>query len=767
MDHITAATTTSNSTAFSTSTSAMSTSRSVTEIISYITLLYIIITSFPLVFHHIVKKTNGTGDVDDPRQHLLSSPGAGVGNGTSNDGTTIGIHHNVTMSKNVMRLSFVVVVVQVLVQMVELVMVLGGYESAGVSVASIVVGISITATTFTIYSWSNLISTKPTTVQTLPIHLQTLNTQSILLLLSELSKTWLTTSIPDITNPFTILSALVSTLLIVAFTSLTMYQISIVQSELDQGKDEAVKVNGGIVECREVDAGWWSLLYFNWMNPLMRLGDLRPLTAKDVPELNDCDRADVAVKRFQLVKSRFKNLLTVIFAFEMKGLLYGSFCGLISTCLSISGPFFLYQITGYIHNPTNRPVYEVFLYVVLLGLCTILRALADNQAFHVGRHIAIRVKAVLVHEIYAKALRRVTISSAIDKKGKTGDEGEKTNKDDSEKKPEDEKKEEKKKDGDDDGKDDDASVGKIVTLMSSDAEKFRDTFPYLYDVFMFPIQIIISISALMVVVGWPALAGLAVMIMTMPVTYFISNWTNEVFDRLMDRADKRTNVVNEALQGIRIIKYFAWEQNFLKKINKARKDELSALIEYYIQGALNTFVWLIAPLLVSFCTLYTLTQIAGREMDAQLAFTCLSLFNTLRIPLVALPDVILDVFQLKVSLDRIEKFLGQEELEKYSKTENVTSNTNTVGFKSAWFQWTTESSAKSQARKDAAEALAKSSAATTNERTPLLGKQSSTATPSVSNDIDSQLTNAVFTLKDINITFPKFGLTAICGATGA
>ncbi|KAJ3320038.1 hypothetical protein HDU76_000399, partial [Blyttiomyces sp. JEL0837] len=665
---------------------------------------------------------------NDSRQPLLST--------TSNaNSSTIGFDYNV----------------------VELVMILGGYNDDGdghesattVSTTSLVVGIigwSNTATTFTIYSWQNLISPNPTTVQSIPSYLPTLKTHSILLLLSELSKTWLTTSITDLTNPFTILSTLIATLLIITFLSLIMYQISIVQSELEQQYDEGVKVRGGIVECREVKAGWWSVLYFDWMNPLMRLGELRPLTAEDVPELAEQDKAATAVRKFQEVKSRgYKSLFAVIMLTD--------------------------------------PSTEVFLHVFLLGFCSILRALADNQSFHTGRHLSIRIKATLVHEIYSKSLRRVMISSALDKKGSDGtnetkqddtNKDEKKGKDGETSKNEDGKKQENDETKNEKGTDD-ATVGKIVTLMSSDAEKIRDELPYMIDFVNFPIQIMFSIAALMVVVGWPALAGLAVMILTMFVTYFISDWTNEVFDKLMDRADKRTNIVNEALQGIRIIKYFAWEQNFLKKINKARKDELQALIEYYIQGALNTFVLLIAPLLVSFCTLYTLTQIAGREMDAQLAFTCLSLFNTIRIPLVELPDIILMVFQLRVSFERIEKFLAQEELEKYSKTENVSggfdsSCTATVGFKSAWFQWTTESSAKAKAKKVATEAAAsaKSPVTTPSERTPLLGKQTSTVfATSTSNDIDSQLTNAVFTLKDINISFPKSGLTAICGATGA
>jgi ATP-binding cassette subfamily C (CFTR/MRP) protein 1 len=41
--------------------------------------------------------------------------------------------------------------------------------------------------------------------------------------------------------------------------------------------------------------------------------------------------------------------------------------------------------------------------------------------------------------------------------------------------------------------------------------------------------------------------------------------------------DKRLKIINELLAGIRIIKYYAWEEAFFSNIEKFREDELSAL----------------------------------------------------------------------------------------------------------------------------------------------------------------------------------------------
>lgn len=46
------------------------------------------------------------------------------------------------------------------------------------------------------------------------------------------------------------------------------------------------------------------------------------------------------------------------------------------------------------------------------------------------------------------------------------------------------------------------------------------------------------------------------------------------------RRDDRMSVVNESMNGIRIIKLFAWEPNFLKKMVDARALEMMLLRTY-------------------------------------------------------------------------------------------------------------------------------------------------------------------------------------------
>ncbi|KAJ3029936.1 UNVERIFIED_CONTAM: hypothetical protein HDU68_010622 [Siphonaria sp. JEL0065] len=532
------------------------------------------------------------------------------------------------------------------------------------------------------------------------------------------------------------------------------------QIELQQSD---AKSRGGIIEAPEPKlavATAFSTLYFTWMNPLMRLGGSRPIRMDDLPALGEQDCARSAVAHFSAYKLKYKALWKAVLFSETKSFLFQFVLATLSTVFGLAGPYFLYRITGFIQNPGNQPILMAFLFAVAFGFSTCFRALCDNHAWHLARKMSIRIKAVLVNEVYCKSLRRIPNSSASSSTAASTD---------SDPKKQDE--------------DEDASVGKIVTLMSTDAETIRDSFPELYDVILLPFHIMAAVGGLLYVVGWPALAGLAVMVLTLPLTYWNSLWNIRVYEKLLAAQDGRTNVVNEVLQGIRIIKYFAWEKNFLKKIDEARQKEMKTLIEVYLNGAVNTFIWLMTPLIVSFVTLTTLTKLADRELNSQLAFTCLSLFNSLRIPLMALPYVISDVFRLKVAFDRVTKFLEQEELEKYSansvnknfaaaasasKKQNSFSNDDTahedsvpvIGFKAGWFKWYAGDE-KTVKIEDAADGPI-----VANERTPLLSSTVSTiATASTAAPVTSS--SSAFTLREMNIEFPVGVLSAVVGATGA
>ena len=88
-------------------------------------------------------------------------------------------------------------------------------------------------------------------------------------------------------------------------------------------------------------------------------------------------------------------------------------------------------------------------------------------------------------------------------------------------------------------------------------------------------KLIISITFLYALIGWESvLAGLAVLLVFTPFKLYFSNIMNKVQNRIMRTRDEKMAIVNEALQGIRQIKFVASERQWLEQIRRKRSEEL-------------------------------------------------------------------------------------------------------------------------------------------------------------------------------------------------
>ena len=66
----------------------------------------------------------------------------------------------------------------------------------------------------------------------------------------------------------------------------------------------------------------------------------------------------------------------------------------------------------------------------------------------------------------------------------------------------------------------------------------------------------------------------------------------------MQYKDSRIKLMNEILNGIKVLKLYAWENSFRDKVLEIRQKELNTLRKTAYLGALSTMAWTSAPFLV-------------------------------------------------------------------------------------------------------------------------------------------------------------------------
>ncbi|KAH7837785.1 hypothetical protein Vadar_017973 [Vaccinium darrowii] len=177
-----------------------------------------------------------------------------------------------------------------------------------------------------------------------------------------------------------------------------------------------------------------------------------------------------------------------------------------------------------------------------------------------------------------------------------------------------------------------------------------------------PFRIAIAMVLLYQQLGVASLLGSLMLVLMFPLQTFIISKMRKLSKEGLQRTDKRVGLMNEILAAMDTVKCYAWEQSFESKVHGMRKDELSWFQKAQLLSACNNFILNSIPVLVT-VTSFGLFTLLGGDLTPSRAFTSMSLFAVLRFPLNMLPNLITQVVNSNVSLQRLEElFLAEERI---------------------------------------------------------------------------------------------------------
>lgn len=449
-----------------------------------------------------------------------------------------------------------------------------------------------------------------------------------------------------------------------AITS-TLVIIALVSRKGNKGV--LLEYEGNIEPSQEPLASVFSLATFTWVDPIVWRGFKKTLDLADVWNLRLEDKAETVLAHFRQVQKTHSLAVRLLLHFKTELLIQGAWCMLASVFMFLP-TLLLKAVLEYLENTDTIPVSAAWLYVILLFATGAVQAVGDGQALWIGRKICIQLRAIIVGEIYSKTLRRKAAACTDTDLGKR-------NLPDKRSLLTRIKSFWKSRSQTDTIHDDSrlkkmsttqANNGTIINLMSIDSFKVAEVCAYLHFLWAaVPVQLVMAVSLLYKVLGLSSFAGILLMVLILPLNLYIAKSFQAAQKRIMAATDGRIHVTNEVLQNIRIIKYFAWEQRFQNSVNDKRYVELNALWRKYILWSSAATIWSGVPILITFTSFLIYTQFEKRPLVPSIAFPALSMFSLLRVPLDQLADMVAHVQESKVSVDRVEKFLDEEETEKY------------------------------------------------------------------------------------------------------
>ncbi|CAL8300312.1 unnamed protein product [Merluccius merluccius] len=331
-----------------------------------------------------------------------------------------------------------------------------------------------------------------------------------------------------------------------------------------------------------------------------------------------------------------------------KGVLLESvFFKLLMDLLSFASPQLLKLLITFTQD-RSAYAWKGYMYAVLLVLVAIFQSLFLQQYFQRCFVLGMKVRVAIMAAVYKKAL----VASNSSRKEST--------------------------------------VGETVNLMSADAQRFNELTNFIHLLWSCPLQIGLSIVFLWMEMGPSVLAGLAVMVLMVPVNGLLATKARKLQIKNMKFKDKRLKIMNEVLNGMKILKLYAWELSFQTQVEGIRGQELKIMRKFAYLNSVSTFIFSCVPALVSLATFAVFVGVSSNNvLNAEKAFTAISLFNILRFPLAMLPMLIAAMVQTAVSKKRLEKFLGSADLDPEIVRHDSSFNTS-VSVCNGSFTWERE-----------------------------------------------------------------------------
>ena len=204
-------------------------------------------------------------------------------------------------------------------------------------------------------------------------------------------------------------------------------------------------------------------------------------------------------------------------------------------------------------------------------------------------------------------------------------------------------------------------TGRIVSLMSVDSESLRTFIPQVHNLWAAPLFIIGSIVLLYEELEWCAFLGFLAIVFVAPFSGMVFKKLYAFRKMIAPLQDKRTGIMNEVINGIRVLKYYTWERAYRAAVTVIREQELDLI---WRQSWINAWFGVIlfaAPTLISVTAIGAYSLVAGNTLTTTRAYTSLALFNILRIPLAMLPMTIQSFSAAKVSFRRLASFFDEDE----------------------------------------------------------------------------------------------------------
>ncbi|TKS69724.1 Multidrug resistance-associated protein 9 ATP-binding cassette sub-family C member 12 [Collichthys lucidus] len=454
------------------------------------------------------------------------------------------------------------------------------------------------------------------------------------------------------------------------------------------------------------NAGFLSFSTFAWMTPMM-WSVFRNKLDMSALNLSPLDIADTSGERLQRlweeevakVGLEKASLVRVTLRFQRTRLIVSVIVGILAMVAAFLGPAVLvYKILNYAEDPSLSTMGHGIGLAFGLFCSEFSKAFLISLLWALNLRTAVRLKGAFSSVAFQKVIS-LRVHSGI-------------------------------------------SMGEMINVLTNDGHKLFDAVLFGSFVLSTPVLFIVCIVYACYILGYTALTGVCTYLIFIPVQFFLAKLINKFRWKAMLITDSRVRTMNEILNSIKLIKMYAWEDSFEKKIAGLRKTEKKELQRVsYVQN-INSSITSIIPTTATVFT-FVVHTLLGLSLNTSDAFTTIAIFNSMRFCLALMPLSVKALAEAAVSISRLRKILLIQNPDPYlMQKHNMDS---AIMMKNATLSWT-----KPDRQLDSPPSTANGVNAYKADEMP-----------------QYENTETLPTLRNISFTLPKGNLLGVCGNVGS
>ena len=392
-------------------------------------------------------------------------------------------------------------------------------------------------------------------------------------------------------------------------------------------------------------------LLLSWITDIIYRGYKNGLHENDVPCLSKQDRCQIVCSSFErsciketnrILEARFKDSKTIN-TFEKQGNIPRTKMPKVSLFIVLLrhfgleylvyqimkvlfelsqflDPILLSYLLSFLQNRDNEPSYKGYAIVIVTFFFQLIRCVGHSRTCNSVDRLAKKIEISLKMALYKKAL--------------TARNEDKRN----------------------------FSTAEIISLVCDHCEKFVNAINDVYLILATPVQICVALYMLQKQMGIGAFVGLVIMLALIPLNKWIGKKLRYFEKRKNEFREQRVKIINEILNGIKVLKLYAWENSFLKRVMDLRDEEIKLHKKMYLLNSCVDFMYDgMAEYTVRVGTFIIFIYFGG-YLDPSTAFVTAALFSILNTPFSKMAFIIPEFVQASRAFSKVDSFFNMQDI---------------------------------------------------------------------------------------------------------